>query len=138
MEKLLNLIWLLLALAVLCAWLRHRQRVQRGPYPARMIWQVLALSIVLIFLFYAISITDDLNWNVMAAEASEGSQKLLKSVVSTNATTSAGIWLFALLVAAVCLNGMRQLRRFEPWYSIGSPDHGSRQNLSGRSPPFAA
>lgn len=55
MELALNLIWSLLALVMVCLWLRHapREASQRGA-------QMIALCVLLIILLPAISMTDDL------------------------------------------------------------------------------
>jgi hypothetical protein len=133
MEQLLNLLWLLVALIVICAWLRHRRRVRRSGYQVRLVWQVLALSIVLIFLFYAISITDDLHWDVIAAEASEGARKV-KCLASIVAATPC-IDFLALLFAIACLFATHKLDTIRRQLSIGLPAAGFHREFSGLSPP---
>jgi hypothetical protein len=64
MELFLNILWLLVALNILLVWrgywIRQRPNAQRNPLAE---WA--ALGCVLVMLFFAISLTDDLHQDVM-------------------------------------------------------------------------
>jgi len=134
MEQLLNCVGLLVALAVVSAWLWHRKRIQRSPYQSRLVWQVLALSLIVLFLFFAISISDDLHWTAIACEA-EGSRKIVKSLASGGATSSLGVYITAILLTVLLLFAARRVSSVNRVFSIGLPVTGFSQEFSGRSPP---
>jgi hypothetical protein len=85
MEYLLNLAGLLISFAIIAGWLWPRKRIasdNRVP----MVWQSLAVGLIVLFFFFAISVSDDLHWTVVATEAKD-SRKLFASP-STNATAT--------------------------------------------------
>ncbi len=135
MEQLLNLVGLLVALAVVGGWLRHRTGAQRDRCHTCLLWQILAISLVVLFLFFAISISDDLHWTAVATEA-EGSRKIISSLATRVPATAPGICLATLLVAAALLFTARQLDFVDCVLSIGSPAARFCQDFSSRSPPF--
>jgi hypothetical protein len=134
MEQLLNLFAVLVALTVIGGWLRHRRRLQRGPHQVRLVWQVLAISLVVLFLFFAISISDDLHWSVIATEA-EGSRKLLKNIAARTPASSIHVHVAALLVAVAPPLAPGTPEIADPVFCAGSPAAGISPGFSGRSPP---
>lgn len=135
MELLLNLVWLFLALALVAAWLWQRRRVQRRPYQARLIWQTMAMSLVLLLLLFAVSMTDDLHWTAVATEAAEGSPKIFKSVASRAPATAPGVYVAAILLAVALRIARRKVGVIDHVFSAGSPAAGFSNEFSGRSPP---
>jgi len=135
MEQLLNCVGLLVALAIVGAWLWHRKHVQRSPYQSRLVWQVLALSLIVLFVFFAISISDDLHWTAIATEA-EGSRKIVKSLASRAAASAPGVSITAILLMVLLLLAGRRVGSVDRVFSLGSPVTGFFQEFSGRSPPF--
>ncbi len=135
MEQLLNLVGLLVALAIIGGWVRHRGRACHGPRQARLVWQILAVSLIVLFLFFAISISDDLHWTAVATEA-EGSRKMLGSLAARMPAAAPGVCLALLLVAVALLFSARKLDFVSHRLSIGSPASGFCQDFSSRSPPF--
>jgi len=135
MEQLLNCVGLLVALAIVGAWLWHRKRIQRSPYQSRFVWQLLALSLIVLFVFFAISISDDLHWTAIAAEA-EGSRKIVKSLASRAPASAPGVYITAILLMVLLLLAARRVGSVDRVFSIGLPVTGFSQEFSGRSPPF--
>jgi hypothetical protein len=135
MEQLLNLVWLCMALALVAAWLWQRRRVQRDPYQTSLIWQILAMSLVLLFLLVAVSITDDLHRTELATEASEASPKTLKSIASRGLAIAPGVYVAAMLLAVALRITARKVSVIDHVFSVGSPAAGFSQEFSGRSPP---
>jgi multisubunit Na+/H+ antiporter MnhB subunit len=135
MEQLLNLIGLLVALAIVGGWLWHRRCGRRHRHETRLLWQILAVGLVVLFLFFAISISDDLHWTAIATEA-EGSRKIINSLAARVPVTAPGICLATLLIAAVLLFTARKRDFVDRVVSIGSPAAGFCQDFSSRSPPF--
>ncbi len=135
MEQLLNCVGLLVALAIVVAWLWHRKRTQRNPYQSRLVWQVLALSLIVLFLFFAISISDDLHWTAIATEA-EGSQKIVKSLASRAAASAPAVYITAIMLMVLLLFAARRISSVDGVFTIASPIAGFCQEFAGRSPPF--
>jgi hypothetical protein len=135
MEQLLNLLWLFIALALVAAWLWQRRRVQRDPFQARLIWQIMAMSLVLLFLLFAVSITDDLHWTELATEASEASPKILKSIASRGLAIAPGVYVAAKLLAVALGIAALKVSVIDRVFSVGSPAAGFSREFSGRSPP---
>lgn len=136
MEQLLNLLWVSLAIVVVCIWLWHRKHATHSRNDARLIWQLLALSIILLLLFFAISITDDLHWTAIATEA-EGARKLVDTLASIVSASAFGIFVASFLLAIASHPGVRKIGIIERPRSIGLPAAGVYQDFSGRSPPLA-
>ena len=134
MEQLLNCLGLLVALAIIGAWLWHRRANQRRPYQSRLVWQVLALSLIVLFLFFAISISDDLHWNALATEA-EGSRKIVKTLASKAAASPPGLSTTAILLMILLLFVTRRISLVGGLLPIGSPVAGFSKELFGRAPP---
>jgi hypothetical protein len=75
MELLLNLIWVALAVAALCAWGRRRSEPQSRPH-------LIAVICLLALLFPVISATDDLHAMRSEMEDSASSKRSIKQAVT--------------------------------------------------------
>lgn len=75
MELLLNLIWVVFAVAALCAWGRRRGKPQSRPH-------LIAVICLLALLFPVISATDDLRAMRSEMEDSSSSKRSLKQAVT--------------------------------------------------------
>jgi hypothetical protein len=71
MENLLNLIWLIVALAALSVW-RFRWLASRQNPRARVFVEAVAIGCVVSLLLPAISLTDDLHPEIVAMDAASG------------------------------------------------------------------
>jgi|SRR5579871_944925 len=67
MESSLNIIWLLVAIGLVLVW-RERWIAQRSHTQRRPMAEWAALGCVLVFLFFAISLTDDLHQSVVVSD----------------------------------------------------------------------
>ncbi|MGB9070830.1 MAG: hypothetical protein WCC21_19865 [Candidatus Acidiferrales bacterium] len=74
MELLLNLLWLLIAIALLCVW-RTQWRTQRRGRDRRHLQEWSAVSLALVLLFFAVSMSDDLHSEIVALEESSASKR---------------------------------------------------------------
>ncbi len=134
MEKLLNVVWLLLALAISAGWLGQRTRSRnRSLAGARL--QAIALVCLVVFLFFPISISDDLQWTVLATEA-EASWKMIKSLEAGGSATVPGLHVTAVFPIVALRLAARTASLVDRFVAIGSPAAGFCQDFSGRSPPF--
>ena len=133
MEGILNIIWLGLALGIVAGWIGQRTRSRAGHLPDVKL-QAVALVCLLVFLFFPISISDDLQWNLLATEA-EGSWKVIKSLASAGGAGAALLHVSAVLPAVISFAIARMAIPVERFEAIGSPAAGFCQDFSGRSPP---
>jgi hypothetical protein len=74
MELLLNLLWLLIAIALLCVW-RTQWRTERRGNDRRHLQEWSAVSLALVLLFFAVSMSDDLHSEIVALEESSASKR---------------------------------------------------------------
>jgi hypothetical protein len=91
MELFLNLLWLLVALGILGvwrgSWIRQRQNTQRNSLAE---WA--ALGCVLITLFFAISLTDDLHYDVaLFDECTTGRRQSIVCAVAHGSSHGEGV-----------------------------------------------
>ena len=86
MELLLNVFWLLLAVMSVALWwaLRSRARQNRVEPPG-VLREAVSLGCVLVLLFFAISLTDDLHAVPAVAEESRSSRRSLQTLKGTSA-----------------------------------------------------
>lgn len=63
MESLLNILWMLIALGALSVWRMHWSRDRRGGRE-NVLREWTAIACALIFLFFAVSLTDDLHFDL--------------------------------------------------------------------------
>jgi hypothetical protein len=85
METLLNLLWLLLALAALWIW-RFRWLASRPNPRARVFLEAVAIGCTLALLFPVISLTDDLHPEIVAVDASSGKRNACLMAASATRT----------------------------------------------------
>ena len=85
METLLNLIWLVLALAGLWVW-RFHWLVSRPNPRARLYLEAVAIGCALALLFPVISLTDDLHPEIVAVDASSGKRNACLMVAGVTRT----------------------------------------------------
>jgi hypothetical protein len=85
MDLVLNLVWVMLALASFVAWRKHSCT---GPR-ARVVTSLLALGCLLILIFPVISASDDLHYSELAAEDATSSRKILQALQVEKAPTQA-------------------------------------------------
>src|ERR1700728_2396958 len=67
MELLLNLLWLLIAVALVCVW-RTQWSNQRPGTDRRHLQEWSAVSLALVLLFFAVSMSDDMHSEIVALE----------------------------------------------------------------------
>ena len=79
MELLLNLLWLLVALASSAVWWTRWSRHGGGPSCERQLRSAVGLACVLVLLFFAISLTDDLHAVPALAEDARSARRMLQS-----------------------------------------------------------
>ncbi len=80
MELLLNLIWLVLALVSISAWwIRWLPRSRGRPHRCDLLRGALGLTCVLVLLFFAISLTDDLHAVPAVAEEANSSRRAVQN-----------------------------------------------------------
>ena len=129
MELLLNLIWLVLALGSLWAYLRAFTRDRR-----QFLLGLGALLCILVLLLPAISITDDLHLDAVAVEDSSAVKRALSQVIDRVPLTCAiwiGISLLAYLFAVSRRKNWRPLIALLPRpFSPGFP-----RFIASRAPP---
>lgn len=90
MELILNLVWLVLALAAI-GYCRHRwcsSEAEAEAHPIHRKW--IALGCALVLLFFVISLTDDLHPELASLEDSSGSKRLRAGWARLHATGSSG------------------------------------------------
>jgi len=70
MEWFLNSLWVLIAVSAVALWRTHRTRA--GQRERNILCEATALGCVLVFLFFAVSMTDDLRQNLFLTDAARG------------------------------------------------------------------
>jgi len=74
MELLLNLLWLLIAVALVCVWRTQWSNQRRGT-ERRQLQEWSAVSLALVLLFFAVSMSDDMHSEIVALEESSASKR---------------------------------------------------------------
>ncbi|HEV2116945.1 MAG TPA: hypothetical protein VGR48_13020 [Terriglobales bacterium] len=136
MELLLNLAWVLVAVAAVVLWLRQNRR---GVSAARvsLLLQSIALACALAVLFPAISATDDLHAAQLAVEAQDVARKVLRSM-NTVSSSSAVDWLHflpAFLLLAVMLAPCHRFVRTVSKSPVFALEAACFASLTNRAPP---
>jgi hypothetical protein len=136
MELLLNLAWVLVAIAAVVLWLRPKRR---GLSAGRvsLFLQSVALACALAVLFPAISATDDLHAAQLAVEAQDVARKVLRSM-NTVSSSSAVDWLHflpAFLLLAVMMAPCHRFVRTVSECSLFVLEAVSFSSLISRAPP---
>lgn len=135
MELLLNLIWITLALAALCAFARRRRNSPQVP-GSRWIKALLALTCSIVLLFPIISASDDLHPVQAAVEdASKRVQLTLElGSAARSAAPTAAILLFIAFATYLLFAATASWRRCEHLVAVRVL-HGERLSATGRAPP---
>jgi hypothetical protein len=135
MELLLNLIWITLALAALCAFARRRSSSPQVP-GSRWIKALLALTCSIVLLFPIISASDDLHPVQAAVEdASKRVQLALASgSADRSAAPTAAILFFVAFAMYLSFASPASWRRCEQRVAVRVL-HGERTSAPGRGPP---
>ena len=74
MELLLNLLWLLIAVALVCVWRTLWSHQRRGT-ERRQLQEWSAVSLALVLLFFAVSMSDDMHSEIVALEESSANKR---------------------------------------------------------------
>jgi hypothetical protein len=74
MELLLNLLWLVIAVALVCVW-RVQWSNQRRGSDRRNLQEWSAVSLALVLLFFAVSMSDDMHSEIVALEESSANKR---------------------------------------------------------------
>jgi hypothetical protein len=74
MELLLNLLWLLIAVALVCVWRTQWSHQRRGT-DRRHLQEWSAVSLALVLLFFAVSMSDDMHSEIVALEESSANKR---------------------------------------------------------------
>jgi hypothetical protein len=89
MELFLNILWMLIAVGLLGAW-RTRWVHQRHRAPRHSLQEWSALSIALVLLFFAVSMTDDMHSEIVALEECSMSKRELVCSPGAHALPQSG------------------------------------------------
>ncbi len=139
MELLLNLFWLLVALASFGLWRLRWSRASHGPGRGESLRGAVSLCCVLVLLFFAISLTDDLHAIPAVAEEKNSSRQPLQAWKASSASEEPGKHAAALTDVVVsslsCLAGVPIGRVV--WADAPSPRTTSIGPFQGRAPPSA-
>jgi len=135
LEQLLNLVWLCVALSIVGGWGWRKARSGGGQLHSAKL-QVVALTCLVVFLFFPISISDDLHWTTLATEGSEASRKIadktmLRASPEANHVSGAAVIAAQGQVSASFRTAFRD--RFSS--SPSAPSDGFAARFSPRSPP---
>jgi len=101
MELLLNFLWLMLALPALAIWRQHHLASRRTKRPHHF-RSFLLLSCLLILLFPAVSISDDLHPISAEIEESGPFKRTIKQSAGAKSPTHAGMWAILAVQMACC------------------------------------
>ncbi len=137
MEVLLNAVWVVLACTALASW--GHARLLTASRPRRNPWRVemFALGCALVLLFPIISVTDDLQVEMVAVEASRGSQPTIKSGGDHDSVCSAKVpHVAGLVLPAVPSRFSRFLHSIDDGAPAVRLLQVARHSLL-RAPPFA-
>lgn len=87
MELFLNILWVVIALALLSTW-RTLWVHQRRPGSRHSVREWTAISVALVLLFFAVSLTDDLHSDLVIMEECAASRRNLDSSISSHHSPS--------------------------------------------------
>lgn len=136
LEQILNLIWLCVALSIVGGWAWRKVRFGSGQLHSAKL-QVVALICLVVFLFFPISISDDLHWTALATEVSDASRKTLNKTM-----LRASVAVNQVYGAAVMLAQVQVLASFRTTFadrvssSPSTPAEGFAAPVSPRGPPY--
>jgi hypothetical protein len=140
MELLLNIVWVLAAAGVLGIW-RTRWIHQRERTPRHSFLEWTAVSVALVLLFFAVSMTDDLHAQILFSEECSTSRRDLTCPAGAHASPQS-VHASQPHYAVILLDGSEPA----PLISLGTLDslvvrntsHVQIDRLSGRAPPLSS
>jgi hypothetical protein len=139
MELLLNILWMLIAVGLVVIW-RTRWIHQRRRSSRRSLQEWSALSLALVLLFFAVSMTDDLHSEIVALEEWSTNKRDSGCSASPHLVPQSGTALHtssSAIVQPVSFFGpSSSLRKLE----LASQSHASflsNERSSGRAPPVS-
>jgi hypothetical protein len=139
MELFLNLLWMLIAVGLLGAW-RTRWVHQRHRAPRHSLQEWSALSIALVLLFFAVSMTDDMHSEIVALEDCSTSKRALVCSPGAHGLPQSGTALhtpFWVIAPSVGFFGPSSaMRKFDLAAQVRSSVLQSNHS-SSRAPPVA-
>jgi hypothetical protein len=140
MELFLNLLWMLIAVGLLGAWrTRWVHQRHRGPRHSLQEWS--ALSIALVLLFFAVSMTDDMHSKIVALEECSTSKRELVcspgglSLPQSGTALHTPFW--AIAPSVPFFDTSSSIRKFDLTAQV-RPSLLPSSHSSGRAPPFAS
>ncbi len=101
MELLLNIVWMLIAVGLIGIW-RTRWIHQRRDFSRRSLQEWSAVSLALVLLFFAVSMTDDMHAEIVALEECSATRRDLVCLPGAHALPQSGTALhtFSWVIAA--------------------------------------
>jgi hypothetical protein len=139
MELFLNIVWMLVAAGLLVAW-RTRWIHERRGSSRRSLQEWSAISLALVVLFFAVSMTDDMHSEIVALEECSASKRDFVHALGAHAAPDSGAALHAsswAIVPPVPFVGLSSsLQKAEPAVQLRSSSPRSSQ-ASGRAPPVS-
>jgi hypothetical protein len=140
MELFLNLLWMLIAVGLLGAW-RTRWVHQRSRAPRHSLQEWSALSIALVLLFFAVSMTDDMHSEIVALEECSTSKRELVCSPGAHSLPQSGTALHTVswvIAPSVPFFGpLSAIRKFDLAVQVRSSILPSNHS-SSRAPPVAS
>ena len=100
MELLLNILWMLIAVGLIGIW-RTRWIHQRRNYSRRSLREWIAVSLALVLLFFAVSMTDDMHAEIVALEECSATKRDLVCLPGAHALPQSGTALHTFSLAIV-------------------------------------
>jgi len=139
MELFLNIVWMLVAAGLLVAW-RTRWIHERRGSSRRSLQEWSAISLALVLLFFAVSMTDDMHSEIVALEECSASKRDFAHALGAHAAPDSGAALHASSWAIVppvpSFGPSRPLQKLEVAVQLSSSFLRSNQ-ASGRAPPVS-
>jgi hypothetical protein len=140
MELFLNILWMLIAVGLLGAW-RTRWVHQRHRAPRHSLQEWSALSIALVLLFFAVSMTDDMHSEIVALEECSTSKRELICSPGAHALPQSGTELhtpsWAIAPSVPFFGSSSSIRKFDLVAQVRSSILLSNHS-SSRAPPLAS
>jgi hypothetical protein len=75
MELILNLVWLFIAIALVCVWRTQWAHQRLRPAHGRRVQEWSAVGLALVLLFFAVSMSDDMHSEIVALEELSGNSR---------------------------------------------------------------
>jgi hypothetical protein len=114
MELFLNIVWVVVAAGVLGAWRVHWIPQRKRTF-LRSLWEWTAVSVALVLLFFAVSMTDDLHSEMIVFEECATSRRDLPSVAGAHPALHPGA-----VLHGDCAGIAPQVSLSEPLFALDS------------------